>query len=165
MFTEYVLQWREECVTQVFKRGLVTAHGLDGWGLIPDRSRDFPLWHQIQTGSGVFPVSHPIDFTSSSLQVKWPEHAADYSPVELHPNSSKYIHSMVLKHLDNYLLLPYVCSLRVFENRVLRRIFWPKRDEVIGGWRKLHNEGLHNLYCLPSIIRIIQSRRMRWAGM
>jgi hypothetical protein len=39
-----------------------------------------------------------------------------------------------------------------------------KRDEVIGGWRKLHNEELHNLYCLPSIIRIIKSRRMRWAG-
>jgi hypothetical protein len=52
----------------------------------------------------------------------------------------------------------------VFENRVLRGIFGPKRDEVIGGWRKLHNEELHNLYCSPSIIRIIKSRRMRWAG-
>jgi hypothetical protein len=52
----------------------------------------------------------------------------------------------------------------VFENRVLRRIFGSKRDEVIGGWRKLHNEELHNLYCSPSIIRIIKSRRMRWAG-
>jgi hypothetical protein len=51
----------------------------------------------------------------------------------------------------------------VFENRVLRGIFGPKRDEVIGGWRNLHNEGLHNLYCSPSIIRIIKSRRMRWA--
>jgi hypothetical protein len=54
--------------------------------------------------------------------------------------------------------------LRVFENRVLRRIFGPKRDRVTGGWRKLHNEELHNLYSLPSIIRIIKSRRMRWAG-
>jgi hypothetical protein len=54
--------------------------------------------------------------------------------------------------------------LRVFENRVLRGIFGPKRDEVIGDWRKLHNEELHNLYCSPSIIRIIKSRRMRWAG-
>jgi hypothetical protein len=54
--------------------------------------------------------------------------------------------------------------LRVCENRVLRGIFGPKRDEVIGGWRKLHNEELHNLYCSPSIIRIIKSRRMRWAG-
>jgi hypothetical protein len=53
---------------------------------------------------------------------------------------------------------------RVFENRVLRRIFGPKRDEVMGGWSKLHNEELHNLYSSPSIIRIIKSRRMRWAG-
>jgi hypothetical protein len=52
----------------------------------------------------------------------------------------------------------------VFENRVLRRIFGPKRDEVIGGWRKLHNEELHNLYCSPSIIGTIKSRRMRWVG-
>jgi hypothetical protein len=54
--------------------------------------------------------------------------------------------------------------LRVFENRVLRRIFGPKRDEEKGGWRKLHNEELHNLYFPPSIIRIIKSRRMRWAS-
>jgi hypothetical protein len=52
--------------------------------------------------------------------------------------------------------------LRVFENRVLRRIFGPKRDEVIGGWRTLHNVELHNLYCSRSITRIIKSRRMRW---
>jgi hypothetical protein len=53
---------------------------------------------------------------------------------------------------------------RVFENRVLRRIFGTKSDEMTGGWRKLHNEELHNLYSSPSIIRIIESRRMRWAG-
>jgi hypothetical protein len=52
-----------------------------------------------------------------------------------------------------------------FENRVLRRIFRPNRDGVTGGWRKLHNEELHNLYSSPSIIRLIQSRRMRWAGL
>jgi hypothetical protein len=52
----------------------------------------------------------------------------------------------------------------VFEDRVLRRIFGPKRDEVTGGWRKLHNEELHNLYSSPSIIRMIKSRRMRWEG-
>jgi hypothetical protein len=52
----------------------------------------------------------------------------------------------------------------VFENRVLRKVFGPERDEVIGGWRKLHNEELHNLYCSRSIIRIIKSGRMRWAG-
>jgi hypothetical protein len=54
--------------------------------------------------------------------------------------------------------------MRVFENRVLRRIFGPKRDEVTGGWRKLPNEELHNLYSSPSIIRVIKSRRIRWAG-
>jgi hypothetical protein len=52
----------------------------------------------------------------------------------------------------------------VFENRVLRRIFGPKRDEVTGEWRKLHNKELHDLYSSPSIIRIIKSRSMRWAG-
>jgi hypothetical protein len=52
----------------------------------------------------------------------------------------------------------------VFENRVLRRIFGRKRDEVTGEWRKLHNEELHNLYSSPNIIRLIKSRRMRWVG-
>jgi hypothetical protein len=52
----------------------------------------------------------------------------------------------------------------VFENRVLRRIFGPKRDEMTGEWRKLHNKERHDLYSSPSIIRIIKSRRMRWAG-
>jgi hypothetical protein len=52
-------------------------------------------------------------------------------------------------------------KLRVFENRVLRKIFGPKRDEVTGGWR---NEELHNLYSSPRVIRMITSRRMRWAG-
>jgi hypothetical protein len=54
--------------------------------------------------------------------------------------------------------------LGVFENRVLRRIFGPKRDEVTGEWRKLHNEELRDLHSSPSTIRIIESRRMRWAG-
>jgi hypothetical protein len=54
--------------------------------------------------------------------------------------------------------------LRVFENRLLRKIFGPKRDEVTGDWRKLHNEELYNLYSSPSIIRMIKSRMMRWAG-
>jgi hypothetical protein len=55
--------------------------------------------------------------------------------------------------------------LRVFENRVLRRIFGPKRNEMTEGWRKLHNEELHDLYPSPSIIRTIKSRWMRWAGL
>ena len=54
--------------------------------------------------------------------------------------------------------------LRVFENRVLRRIFGPKRDEVTGQWRKLHNEELNNLYSSPNIVRVIKSRRIRWVG-
>jgi hypothetical protein len=53
--------------------------------------------------------------------------------------------------------------LRVFEYRVLRRIFGPRRDEVTGDWRKLHNEELHNLNSSPNIIEIIKSRRMKWA--
>jgi hypothetical protein len=52
----------------------------------------------------------------------------------------------------------------VFENKVLRRIFGPRRDEVTGEWRKLHNEELHNLYSFPDIVRPVKSRRMRWAG-
>jgi hypothetical protein len=52
----------------------------------------------------------------------------------------------------------------VFENRVLRGIFGPKRYDVMGDWRKLHNEEFHNLYSSPNIIRMIKSRRMRWAG-
>jgi hypothetical protein len=52
----------------------------------------------------------------------------------------------------------------MFDNRVLRRIFGPKRDEVTGEWRKLHSEELHNLYSSPDVIRQVKSMRMRWAG-
>jgi hypothetical protein len=54
--------------------------------------------------------------------------------------------------------------LRVFENRVLRSVFGPKRDEVTGKWRKLHNEELNGLYSLPNIVLVVKSRRLRWAG-
>ena len=54
--------------------------------------------------------------------------------------------------------------LRVIENMVLRRIFGPKRDEITGEWRKLPNEELNDLYCSPNIVRVIKSRRIRWAG-
>jgi hypothetical protein len=62
------------------------------------------------------------------------------------------------------LTLRQLHRLTVFENSVLRTIFGPRRGEVIGGWRKGHNEELHNLYSSPSIIRMIKSRRMRWTG-
>ena len=52
----------------------------------------------------------------------------------------------------------------MFENRVLRRVVGSKRDEVTGEWRKLHNEELRDLYSLPNIVRVVKSRRMRWAG-
>ena len=54
------------------------------------------------------------------------------------------------------------CTLRVFENRVLRGIFGPKRDEVTGEWRKFHNKKLNDLYCSPNMVRVIKSRRIRW---
>ena len=52
----------------------------------------------------------------------------------------------------------------MFENRVLRRVFGPNTDEATGEWRKLHNEELNDLYSLPNILRVVNSRRMRWAG-
>jgi hypothetical protein len=68
---------------------------------------------------------------------------------------------MGVKHLSD---IKGEHELRIFENRVLRRIFGPKRDGVTGGWRKLHNKELHDLYSSPSIIRIKKLRTMRWAG-
>jgi hypothetical protein len=55
-------------------------------------------------------------------------------------------------------------KLRVFENMVLRRIFGPRRDEVTGEWRRLHNEEQNDLYSTPNIVRVIKSRRVKWAG-
>jgi hypothetical protein len=72
----------------------------------------------------------------------------------LHVTVICYVQYVLLYGCETYIL-------RVFENMVLRIIFGPKRDEVTGGWRKLHNEELHNLYSSSSIIRMIESRRMR----
>jgi hypothetical protein len=69
-----------------------------------------------------------------------------------------------MKLYVNVLAYVNVTRLRVFENKVLRRIFRSRRDEVTGGWRKLHNEELRDSYFSPSIIRTIKARRMRWAG-
>jgi hypothetical protein len=54
--------------------------------------------------------------------------------------------------------------MRVLENRVLRRILGPKREDVTGEWRKLHDDGFNDLYSSPNIVRVIKSRRMRWVG-
>ena len=67
---------------------------------------------------------------------------------------------MVVKH---YITLREESRLRIFENRILRRIFGPKRDEN-EEWRRLHNEELHSLYRSCNIVRVIKSRRLRWAG-
>jgi hypothetical protein len=71
---------------------------------------------------------------------------------------------VVLYGCDTWYLTLREHRLRVFENRVLRRIFGPKRDEVAGDCRRLRNEELHNLYSSPDIIRQVKSRGMRWAG-
>jgi hypothetical protein len=88
----------------------------------------------------------------------------------LSKNKNEYIYINIILPVVLYGVKPWTLilreehRLRAFENRVLRRIFGPKRDEVTGGWRKLHNEELHNLSSSPSINRMIKSRRMRWAG-
>jgi hypothetical protein len=67
-------------------------------------------------------------------------------------------------YAPNSLILREERRLRLFENRVLRRVFGLKRDKVTGEWRKLHNEELNDLYSLPNIVRVVKSRQMRWAG-
>ena len=72
--------------------------------------------------------------------------------------------SQTLSALTVALLYTLRLRLRVFENRVLRKVYGPKRVEVTGEWRRLHNEELNDLYSLPNIVRVVKSRRMRWAG-
>jgi hypothetical protein len=73
----------------------------------------------------------------------------------------KYFSSLCKDRLVSHIKVK--CRLRVFESRVLRRIFGPKRDEVTGEWRRLHNEEVYALYSSPNIIRVIKSRKLRWA--
>ena len=76
-----------------------------------------------------------------------------------------YLYPIVLYGCETWsLILREERRLRVFENRVLSRVFGPRRDEVTGEWRKLHNEELSDLYSLPNIVRVVKSRRMKWAG-
>jgi hypothetical protein len=77
--------------------------------------------------------------------------------------NKNFTHKQLFIQQDHMFLL-IVLLLRVFENRMLRRIFGPKRDEVTGEWRKLHNEELNDLYSSPTIVRVIKSRTIRWVG-
>ena len=76
---------------------------------------------------------------------------------------ARLISNVILNYIHKIILYRYTLSLTIFENRVLRTIFGSKRDEVTGEWRKLHNEKLNDLYSSPSVVRLIKSRRMRWA--
>ena len=73
------------------------------------------------------------------------------------------IRNVILNYLHKIILCHYIFSLRMFENRVLRTIFGPKRDEVTDELRKVHNEELNDLYPSPNIVRVIKTRRVRWA--
>jgi hypothetical protein len=95
-----------------------------------------------------------------SVQDKFVRDSCCYSTA-LHPSKATLSPLFVFPFLDN---LREENRPRVFDNRVLRRIFGPKRDDVMGDWRKLHNEELHNLYSSPDIMRMIKSGRMRRAG-
>ena len=87
------------------------------------------------------------------------------SSAHRHWNRRTIILPVVLYGCENWsLTLREERRLRVFENTLLRRVYGPKRDEITKEWRKLHNEELSELYSLPNIVRVVKSRRMRWAG-
>jgi hypothetical protein len=112
------------------------------------------------------------------LKMRIPTNSLHHSVFKRESNTHRLLSKNVKVRIYKTIILPvvlYGCEtwslrvreehkLRAFENRVVRRICGAKRDGVTGEWRKLHYEELHNLYSSPSIIRIIKSRRMRWAG-
>jgi hypothetical protein len=132
----------------------------------------------IQTGHGTTqpPIKWEPGFSSGGIEAgAWSYPPAPHLVPRLKRNSSMlslwaFIASsrtnFTFNSLDTYwaLTLREECRLRVLENKVLRRIFGPKRDEITGEWRRLHNKELYALYSSPHIIRVIKSRRLRWAG-
>jgi hypothetical protein len=83
----------------------------------------------------------------------------------MHPLNYNELIIIIIIIIYYYYYLRVNVNVNFFENRVLRTIFVPKREELAGGWGRLHNEELHNLYATPNIIRVIKSWRMRWARM
>ena len=110
----------------------------------------------------------PGKFRSTSFSSSWwaPFHPLDF----LSKNTKIKIHRTIILPVVLYgceawsVTLTEKRRLRVFENRVLRRLFGPKRDEVLGEWRKLHNEELNDLYCSTDTVRVMKLRRKGWAG-
>jgi hypothetical protein len=147
-------------------------------GSIPGSATRFSVLHSFKTDFGVHSASYPMGSGNCFL---WPcglvggpgrevdccvlstacvnnlrGYAAVTPTVVLH---------VVLYGCETWSLTPREeRRLRVFENMVLRRIFGAKRNKLTGGWRKLHNEELNDLYCSPNIVRVIKSRRMGWAA-
>ena len=102
-------------------------------------------------------MSTPVSGQNNNLKVE----AADFG----YQSATSIILPVVLYGCETWsLTLRKERKLRVFENMVLRRIFGPRRDEVTGKWKRLQSEKLNDLYSSPNVVRVIKSRRMRWAG-